>query len=527
MIFDSLPQGWAITKLEDLVSILDSMREPVNNSERQNRIEGKPNSELFPYYGATGEVGKIDNYLFDEELVALGEDGVPFLDAKKSKAYMLRGKTWVNNHAHVLKAIDGITTNSFILNFLNQFDYLGYVNGGTRLKLTQANMRNIPVPLPPLTEQQQIAAKLDELLAQVDTLKIRLDTIPKILKRFRQSVLAAAVSGKLTEDWRGTKPVGIVVTIGEVASDIRYGTSKKCDYETGNTPVIRIPNIDNGFLNLTDLKFADFDDKELKNLSLVVGDLLLIRSNGSVDLVGKTALITEKDVHCLYAGYLIRIRLNQQMVMPKYLLYCLQSLQIRKVIEIQARSTSGVNNINSKELAALKFLLPHLEEQTEIVARVEQLFTYADQIEQRVKDAQTRVNHLTQSILAKAFRGELTADWREQNPDLISGENSAEALLARIKAERQLLGQNKVTKRRIIKKSGENMKPKGILPIIEALKAAGQPLSSQDLLVQSGYPSDAGTEQLEAFFLDIREQLNAKAITRNRQGDQEFFSIVE
>ena len=82
-------------------------------------------------------------------------------------------------------------------------------------------------------------------------------------------------------------------------------------------------------------------------------------------------------------------------------------------------------------------MLPSLEEQTEIVNRVEQLFTYADQIEQRVKDAQARVNHLTQAILAKAFRGELTADWREQNPDLISGENSAEALLAKIKAERE------------------------------------------------------------------------------------------
>ncbi len=316
-------------------------------------------------------------------------------------------------------------------------DILKIAYGGAQPNISGKAIEEIVIAFPPLAEQQQIAAKLDELLAQVDTLKTRLDTIPKILKRFRQSVLAATVNGRLTEDWRGTKPLGSVVTIGEVASDIRYGTSKKCDYETGNIPVIRIPNIDNGFLNLTDLKFADFDEKELKNLSLVVGDLLLIRSNGSVDLVGKTALITEKDVHCLYAGYLIRIRLNQQMVMPKYLLYCLQSLQIRKVIEIQARSTSGVNNINSKELAALKFLLPHLEEQTEIVARAEQLFTYADQIEQRVKDAQARVNHLTQSILAKAFRGELTADWRAQNPELISGDNSAEALLAKIKVERE------------------------------------------------------------------------------------------
>jgi type I restriction enzyme S subunit len=84
----------------------------------------------------------------------------------------------------------------------------------------------------------------------------------------------------------------------------------------------------------------------------------------------------------------------------------------------------------------MKVCFPSIQEQTEIVRRVEQLFTYADQIEQRVKDAQARINHLTQSILAKAFRGELTADWRAQNPELTSGENSAAALLERIKAER-------------------------------------------------------------------------------------------
>jgi type I restriction enzyme S subunit len=88
------------------------------------------------------------------------------------------------------------------------------------------------------------------------------------------------------------------------------------------------------------------------------------------------------------------------------------------------------------EWLSLHIALPHIEEQTEIVRRVDQLFAFADQIELRVKQAQNRVNHLTQSILAKAFRGELTADWREQHPELISGEHSASALLARIKAER-------------------------------------------------------------------------------------------
>lgn len=100
-----------------------------------------------------------------------------------------------------------------------------------------------------------------------------------------------------------------------------------------------------------------------------------------------------------------------------------------------------------EDLRELPVNLPEILEQTEIVRRVEQLFAYADQIEQRVKDAQARVNHLTQSILAKAFRGELTADWRAQNPDLISGDNSAEALLARIRAEREAAGSKPKTRK--------------------------------------------------------------------------------
>ena len=111
------------------------------------------------------------------------------------------------------------------------------------------------------------------------------------------------------------------------------------------------------------------------------------------------------------------------------------------------KTAAGGNqpNLNLNKVRDIPVLLPPIEEQTEIVDRVEQLFTYAEQIEQRVKDAQARVNHLTQAILAKAFSGELTADWRAQNHELISGDNSASALLARIKAERETIAKPKNT----------------------------------------------------------------------------------
>ncbi|WDB47113.1 restriction endonuclease subunit S [Escherichia albertii] len=440
-----LPEGWVDTQLENIVDILDSMRVPVNNSERQSRIAGKNENELYPYFGATGEVGKIDDYIFDEELVALGEDGVPFFDGHKNKAYMLYGKTWVNNHAHVIRAISGLSHNKYLCHYLNQFDYHDYVNGGTRLKLTQANMRKIPVSLAPIAEQKVIVEKLDTLLAQVDSTKARLEQIPQILKRFRQAVLAAAVSGKLVNN---NNHKAVLTTLGHIAEDIRYGTSKKCSESEGHTPVLRIPNIGPGYIINNNLKYANFDSKELSALTLKEGDLLLIRSNGSVDLVGKVAVISENDIQYLYAGYLIRVRLRLEKAVPKYISYCLQSPQLRQIIENIARSTSGVNNINSKELASLELSLPPISEQAEIVRRVEQLFAYADTIEKQVNNALARVNNLTQSILAKAFRGELTAQWRAENPELISGENSAAALLEKIKAERAASGGKKASRKK-------------------------------------------------------------------------------
>ncbi|MCD0887199.1 restriction endonuclease subunit S, partial [Staphylococcus aureus] len=97
---------------------------------------------LYPYYGATGETGKIDDYLLDETTILVGEDGAPFLDKYAIKAYKVSGKYWVNNHAHILRAL---IEEDFLLNYLNYFDYTGYVNGTTRLKLTQTSLQSIPI----------------------------------------------------------------------------------------------------------------------------------------------------------------------------------------------------------------------------------------------------------------------------------------------------------------------------------------------------------------------------------------------
>ncbi len=164
-----LPSGWSLTRLAIVAECLDYMRKPINGTERKQRIAGKSQSELFPYFGATQQQGWIDDYIFDEELILLGEDGVPFFEPLRAKAYLIAGKSWVNNHAHVFRGI--LISPPYLVHYLNVFDYSGRVVGATRSKLNQSRALDIPIPLPPLAEQHRIVAKVDALMALCDRLE--------------------------------------------------------------------------------------------------------------------------------------------------------------------------------------------------------------------------------------------------------------------------------------------------------------------------------------------------------------------
>ena len=163
--YTQLPDGWTACRLEQVADILDNLRKPINSSERDSRIRNRQIDELYPYYGATGQVGLIDDYIINGNYLLLGEDGAPFLDKNAIKAYSISGKSWVNNHAHILSPkIDF----EFLQYSLNQIDYSEYVNGSTRLNLTQTDMRSIKIMLPPLAEQKRIKSKIQILFSQLD-----------------------------------------------------------------------------------------------------------------------------------------------------------------------------------------------------------------------------------------------------------------------------------------------------------------------------------------------------------------------
>ena len=199
---NAVPKGWIKTTLESCVDIRNFEREPINSSEREDRINGKNPDDLFGYYGATGKVGLIDDYRSEGERVLLGEDAAPFLDQHKDKAYLVNGKFWVNNHAHVLYGASGMVNNAFVCHQLNTTDYRPFVTGSTRLKLTSAAMKQIPLLLAPVAEQTRIVEKLEELLSDLDAGVAELKAAQRKLGQYRQSLLKAAVEGALTAQWR-------------------------------------------------------------------------------------------------------------------------------------------------------------------------------------------------------------------------------------------------------------------------------------------------------------------------------------
>ncbi len=240
-------------------------------------------------------------------------------------------------------------------------------------------------------------------------------------------VLPALTAGELAElpelpvGWRWAR-------LGVLVDQPCYGTSKKCSYESGAVGVLRIPNISAGRIDSGDLKFSDFDESEISAYALKRGDLLTIRSNGSISLVGQCALISEAEESFIYAGYLIRLRPNQRLVSPAFLREVLGSHTLRKQIEQKAKSTSGVNNINSGELQSLIVPLCLIEEQEQVSAMLSEKLSNLDQLENTITTALQQAEALRQSILKKAFSGQLVP----QHPD----DEPASVLLERIRAER-------------------------------------------------------------------------------------------
>ena len=329
------------------------------------------------------------------------------------------------------------------------------------------------IPLPPLAEQKRIADKLDALLARVDAARARLQRIPRILKQFRQSVLAAATSGRLTEEWReecrsGFNPtsglrsesvVGLkpdlhehsswrTLPFADVIFELKNGLPQKPNEEGKGNRILRISSVRTGKVDFSDCRFLEVENKELATYSLRRGDLLFTRYNGSLDLVGVCGLIRQElDENYIYPDKLMRVRVNTALVTPEYVEVFMGAPNSRDIIEGFVKSSAGQKGISGGDLKGMLIDLPSLEEQKEITRRVESLFAWADRLETRYHTARARLDQLTPALLAKAFRGQLVP----QNPD----DEPAAVLLERVRAGRDSEAKSKKPGKRKPATTGE------------------------------------------------------------------------
>jgi type I restriction enzyme, S subunit len=493
----SLPEGWALATLDD-IAVWGS--------------GGTPSRQNPSYYGGdipwvkTGDLGpkvlKNASEFITQEAVKnssakyfkKGSVAIAMYGATIGKTSILGIDATTNQACGVGEPILELTSTDFLYYMLcNEKDnFIAKGKGGAQPNISQTLIKVHEIPLPPLAEQKEIAARLDDLLAQVDSIKTRLDKLPQILKRFRQSTLAAATSGKLTEEWREEKKHLSSKDILEEITSSRFQLWRETELnkfqETGKKPPKNfekkykvplsqnlqrgeipdnwellcwndvsmwitygftkpMPHIDHGPLIVTaknvrhgevDLKGAHHTTTEayesLRPKDKPSADDILIVKDGAT--TGRACLAPSNiGDYCISQSVAV-VWLKYSPLNRKFLLWCVQSESAQDRIK-KVMAGMAMPHLSITDFGKMPVPIPPLEEQTEIVRRVEELFAFADQVEQRVAAAQLHVNHLTQSILAKAFRGELTADWRAAHPDLITGENSAAALLKRIQSERK------------------------------------------------------------------------------------------
>jgi type I restriction enzyme S subunit len=192
-------------------------------------------------------------------------------------------------------------------------------------------------------------------------------------------------------------------TLGELALSMRYGTSIKCERDVKGAAVLRIPNVSTGAIDLDDLKYGPLSEKEQADLALEAGDLLMIRSNGSLAIVGRSAVVTPEAAGMSFAGYLVRVRLLREEINPSFLWLSLNGTATRDAIEIPIRSAVGLKNVNLTEFGALKVLLPPFREQNRIVAKVDELMALCDQLEASITTSEQTRARLLEAVLHKSL----------------------------------------------------------------------------------------------------------------------------
>ncbi len=289
--------------------------------------------------------------------------------------------------------------------------------------LSSFSIKEIPLPLPPLNEQKRIVAKLDAIMPRIEAVKARLDKVPGILKRFRQSVLTAAVTGKLTEQWRLS---ACTAQAGEEHPEVGEWEEKTLqdvtDYQGGyaykstkfiessDNQVLKIANVKVYGVDI-DIAPSFIDDEyaiETERFMLKENDVIIsMTGTRNKRDYGFNGIIRQTTRKLFLNQRVARLRCHEKQILPEILSLILKTPEFRDYFFKDETGNVNQGNVGADALKLAPLLLPPLEEQIEIVRQVDKLFALADKVEAHYQKAKARVDKLSQSVLAKAFRGEL------------------------------------------------------------------------------------------------------------------------
>ena len=453
-----LPINWKLTKVVDISEIVrgityqksDASTTIFDNSclvlRGGNIQDGKIVIEDDCVY-VPDSIVKKDQKLRIGDVIIVGSTGSAKLIGKAAFSLSDEDKISFGAFLIMLRPNKKIESRYFDYFFLTEFyrTEIRELAGGININnIRREHLEGIDFPLPPLQEQQRIVAKLDTLFGHLDALKTRLDRIPQLMKDFRQKVLTQAVTGKLTDDYNNFENwdfVSIDKLVGSIRTDIRtgpFGSSlNKAEHQLDGIPVWGIESISKKgeFTGHNKIFITKAKSRELKSFEVLGGDIIISRSG----TVGELCLLPNDISFGIISTNLMKISLNKKVINPTF--FCYQFKGSQELLDKLQELCSGSTRLflTQSILKKLLFVLPHLEEQQEIVRRVESLFVKADQIEASYQKLKAKIEALPQALLAKAFRGELVAQ--------LPTDGDVRDLLEQIKRAKEGLGKGGKSKK--------------------------------------------------------------------------------
>lgn len=361
----------------DICEILDNMRVPITASNRQ--------AGPYPYYGANGVQDYVADYIFDDELVLLAEDGGNFGSKEKPIAYRISGKCWVNNHAHVLKPNDGIDVD-YLCYSLMFYDVTGLVNGATRQKLTQSDMRKMEIPLPPLAEQLRIAAVLDKVSDLIAKRRQQLDKLDLLVKSQFIEMFGNMVCNE--KGW----PICKLSDLAEIKIGPFGSLLHKEDYIKGGHALVNPSHIVDGKI-CVDSKLTVSDEKyeELKAYKLLPEDIVLGRRGE----MGRCAVVNEDGLLCGTGSMIIRP--NEKMK-AYFLQNILSGPEYKSIIESKAVGITMLN-LNVPIVSDLDIPLLPIDLQEQYISFLKQ----ADKSKFTIQQSLDKLETLKKSLMQEYF----------------------------------------------------------------------------------------------------------------------------